>query len=168
MRGQMRVERREAGMLSGMRRVIAAGITIAGSLCYAPAHAESEGPYRVVGSNYTDRGVYNFVVDGFGAGSVYARQFGGGGGTVCCMQVPRNKQTWHLKVTYDLTPEEDAKNLSPEIYETNITVPKLPNKRDGYIEFRFLPDRKIEDQWVECPTGLRNLNTTSNAPSATN
>ncbi|KVF73200.1 hypothetical protein WS75_18435 [Burkholderia sp. FL-7-2-10-S1-D7] len=86
----------------------------------------------------------------------------------CCMEVPRDKKTWHLKVTYDLTPEEDARNLSPEIYETDIAVPKLPTKRDGYIEFHFLPDRKIEAQWVEYPTGPRNPNSTSNASSTTN
>ncbi|KVF73197.1 hypothetical protein WS75_18420 [Burkholderia sp. FL-7-2-10-S1-D7] len=97
------------------------------------AHAERDGPYRVAGFNYTDLDVYNFVVDGFGDGSVHARQFGGGGGMACC-----------------------------------IAVPKLPTKRDGYIAFHFLPDRKIEAQWVEYPTGPRNPNTTSNASSTTN
>ncbi|AXF25286.1 hypothetical protein CUJ89_30575 [Burkholderia pyrrocinia] len=159
-------------MLNGMRRavrqVVAIEIAIAGGLWGVQAHAESNGPYRVAGFNYTDRGIYSLVIDGFGAGSVHARQFGGGGGTVCCMAVPRGTKTWHLKVTYDLTPEEDAKNLSPEIYETEIAVPKLPNKRDGYIEFHFLPDRKIEAKWVEYPTGPRNPNTTSNASSKTN
>lgn len=61
----------------------------------------------------------------------------GGGGTVCCMAVPRDKKTWHLQITYDLTPDEDAKNMSPEIYETDIAVPQLPSKRDGYIELHF-------------------------------
>jgi hypothetical protein len=41
-------------------------------------------------------------------------------------------------------------------------------ERDGYIAFHFLPDRKIEAQWVEYPTGPRNPNTTSNASSTTN
>ncbi|WP_419689846.1 DUF3304 domain-containing protein [Burkholderia theae] len=151
-----------------IRNPIVAATLLLGGAWWVQAQAASYGPYRVVGFNYTDRGVYNFAVDGFGAGSVHARQFGGGGGTVCCMEVPRYKKTWHVKVTYDLTPEEDAKNLSPEIYETDITVPKLPNKRDGFIEFHFLPDRKIEAQWVEYPTGPHNLNTTSNASSTTN
>jgi len=152
----------------GVRRAVAVGAVAAGGLWSALAHAGSDGPYRVIGFNYTDRGVYSFVVDGFGAGSVRARQFGGGGGTACCMEVPPSKKTWHLKVTYDLTPEEDAKNLSPEIYETDIAVPKLPNKRDGYIEFHFLSDRRIEAKWVEYPTDQRNPNRPSNASSATN
>jgi len=159
-------------ILNFLRRLIRNPIAIAAlllaGLWWAHAQTASYGPYRVVGFNYTDRGVYNFVVDGFGAGSVHARQFGGSGGTVCCMDVPRNKKTWHLKVTYDLTPEEDAKNLSPEIYETDIAVPQLPNKRDGYIEFRFLPGRKIEAQWVDYPTGPRDMKTTNNASSTTN
>ncbi|WP_174909995.1 DUF3304 domain-containing protein [Burkholderia diffusa] len=158
-------------MLNFLRRLIRNSIVVAvpllGGAWWVHAQTASYGPYRVAGFNYTDRGVYNFVVDGFGAGSVHARQFGGGG-TVCCMQVPRNKKTWHLKITYDLTPEEVAKNLSPEIYETDIAIPKLPTKRDGYIAFHFLPDRKIEAQWVEYPTSPRNPNTTSTASSTTN
>jgi len=117
-----------------IRNPIVVAVVLLGGAWWVHAQTASYGPYHVVGFNYTDRGVYNFVVDGFGAGSVHARQFGGGGGTVCCMEVPRNKKTWHLKVTYDLTPEEDAKNMSPEIYETDIAVPELPDKRDGYIE----------------------------------
>lgn len=155
-------------MVSGMRRAVAAGIAVAGSLWCAQAYATNYGPYRVIGCNYTDRSIYSFTIDGFGAGSVHARQFGGSGGTVCCMNVPRNKKTWHLKVTYDLTPEEDAKNLSPETYETDIAVPQLSNKHDGYIEFHFLPGRKIEAQWVDYPTGPRNMKTTNNASSTTN
>jgi len=142
-------------------------LLLAGSW-WVHAQTASYGPYRVVGFNYTDRGVYNFVVDDFGAGSVHARQFGGSGGTVCCMKVSPNKKTWHLKITYDLTPEEDAKNMSPKIYETDIAVPQLPDKHDGYIEFHFLPDRKIDAQWVDYPTGPRNMNTTNKASSTTN
>ncbi|ABK10124.1 conserved hypothetical protein [Burkholderia cenocepacia HI2424] len=103
-------------------------------------------------ASWGSRGVYSFVVDGFGAGSVHARQFGGGGGTVCCMSVPRGKQTWHVRVTYDLTAEEDARNQAPEIVETEVAVPALPNRRDGYIEFRFLPGRKIDARWAAYPT----------------
>nr|WP_175801967.1 DUF3304 domain-containing protein [Burkholderia anthina] len=143
-------------MLGVMHRLIRNPLIVAvvllGAAWWLHAQTASYGPYHVVGFNYTNRGVYNFVVDGFGAGSVHARQFGGGGGTVCCMEVPRGKKTWHHKITYDLTPDEDAKHMSPEIYETDIAVPQLPNKRDGYIEFHFLPDRKIEAQWVEYPT----------------
>ncbi|OXI95248.1 MULTISPECIES: DUF3304 domain-containing protein [Burkholderia] len=159
-------------MLNGMRRAVckpvAVGMLMMGSAWNVQAQLESYGPYRVVRFNYADRGIYNFVVDGFGAGSVHARQFGGRGGTVCCMAVPRGTKAWHLKVTYDLTPEEDARNLSPEIYETEVAVPKLPNKHDGYIEFHFLPDRKIEAKWVEYPPDPRNPNTTSNASSTAN
>ncbi|QTD94271.1 DUF3304 domain-containing protein [Burkholderia anthina] len=135
-----------------IRNPLIVAIVLLGGAWWLHAQTASYGPYHVVGFNYTNHGVYNFVVDGFGAGSVHARQFDGGGGTVCCMEVPRNKKTWHLEITYDLTPDEDAKNMSPEIYETDIAVPQLPNKRDGYIEFHFLPDRKIEAQWVEYPT----------------
>ncbi|QND98179.1 DUF3304 domain-containing protein [Burkholderia cenocepacia] len=107
---------------------LAIAALLAGAAWWVHAQTRANGPYRVVGFNYTDRGVYSFVVDGFGAGSVHARQFGGGGGTVCCMSVPRGKQTWHVRVTYDLTPEEDARNQAPEIVETEVAVPALPNR----------------------------------------
>lgn len=68
------------------------------------------------------------------------------------MSVPRGKQTWHVRVTYDLTAEEDARNQAPEIVETEVAVPALPNRRDGYIEFHFLPGRKIDARWAAYPT----------------
>ena len=43
-------------------------------------------------------------------------------------------------------------NMTPEICETDIAVPQLPNKRDGYIGFHFLPGRQIEAQGVAYPT----------------
>ncbi len=131
---------------------VAIAALLAGAAWWIHAQTRADGPYRVVGFNYTDRGVYSFVVDGFGAGSVHARQFGGGGGTMCCMSVPRGKKTWHVRITYDLTPEEDARNQAPDIVETDVAVPALPNRRDGYIEFHFLPDRKIDARWVAYPT----------------
>jgi len=134
------------------------------------AHAQtaSYGPYRVVGFNYTDRSIALFTIDGFGAGGVNAHESGGGGGTVCCMSVPRNGKMWHIKIAYELTQEQYKKDLPNDVYETDIPVPSLPNKHGGYIEFHFLPDRKIEAKWVESPTDPRNSNTTSNASSATN
>ena len=68
------------------------------------------------------------------------------------MSVPRNRKTWHIKIVYELTQEQYKKNLPNDVYETEIPVPSLPNKHDGYIEFHFLPDRKIDAQWVELPT----------------
>ncbi len=105
-------------MSSGMRRVVgrvaATGIAIAGGLSGMQAHAESDGPYRVIGYNFTDRGIDSFTIDGFGAGNVRA------------------------------------------------------HKPGGYIEFYFLPERKIDARWVISPTDPHNPNTTSNASSTTN
>ncbi|WP_027797871.1 DUF3304 domain-containing protein [Paraburkholderia acidipaludis] len=122
---------------------------------------ETYGPYHVTGYNYTDRNIAAFDVDGFGGGDSAAHQSGGGGGFACCLDIPKRAKTLHIKVVLDLTQEQDEKNLPPETYETDIPVPELPNKHDGYIELHFLPGRKIEAKWVEFPT-------TPNIPKATN
>ncbi|WP_232464953.1 DUF3304 domain-containing protein [Burkholderia ubonensis] len=115
----------------------------------------------MIGYNYTDRNIAAFDINGFGGGDSAAHQSGGGGGIVCCLDIPRHAKTLHIKVVLDLTQEQDEKNLAPEAYETDIPVPNLPNKHKGYIEFHFLPERKIEAKWVEFPT-------TPHIPSATN
>ncbi|KML50008.1 hypothetical protein VL15_27260 [Burkholderia cepacia] len=159
-------------MSSGMRRVVgrvaAAGIAITGGLSGMQAHAESDGPYRVIGYNFTDRSIYSFTIDGFGAGGSATHKRGGGGKSVCCMDVPRGQKTWHIKIKYELTQDQYKKNLPFDVYETDIPVPALPDKSQGYIEFHFLPDRKIEAKWVGYPTVPHNPNTTSNASSTTN
>lgn len=159
-------------MVSGMRRVarksVAIGVLMMGSASNVPAQIGSYGPYRVTGYNYTDRSIALFVIDDFGAGGSQAHQSGGGGGTVCCMSVPRTKKTWHIKILYELTQEQYRKDLPNDVYETDIPVPPLPNKHDGYIEFHFLPEHRIDAQWVIRLTRPRIPNTTSNASSTTN
>ncbi|WP_244138147.1 DUF3304 domain-containing protein [Burkholderia vietnamiensis] len=122
---------------------------------------EAYGPYHVIGYNYTERNIAAFDVNDFGAGYSRAHDSGGGGGITCCLDIPKNLKTLHMKVVLDLTQEQDEKNLAPESYETDIPVPQLPNKHDGYIEFHFLPGRKIEAKWVRFPT-------TPDIPNATN
>ncbi|WP_081078749.1 DUF3304 domain-containing protein [Burkholderia pseudomultivorans] len=134
----------------------AATVLLVGKAC----SRETYGPYHVIGYNYTDRNIFLFNVDDFGAGSSEAHQAGGGGGITCCLEIPKHAKTLHIKVVLDLTKEQDEKNLPPETYETEIPVPALPNKRDGYIEFHFLPEREIEAQWVEFPTTPHIPNTT--------
>ncbi|CAG9258342.1 conserved exported hypothetical protein [Burkholderia diffusa] len=122
---------------------------------------ETYGPYNVTGYNYTDRNIAAFDVNDFGAGYSRAHDSGGGGGITCCLDIPKHAKTLHIKVVLDLTQEQDDRNLAPETYETDIPVPQLPNKHNGYIEFHFLPGRKIEAKWVEFPT-------TPHIPNATN
>jgi hypothetical protein len=120
---------------------------------------EMYGPYHVTGYNYTDRNIAAFDVNGFGGGDSLAHQSGGGGGFVCCLDIPKHTKTLHIKVVLGLTWEQFDKNLPNETYETDIPVPELPNKHDGYIEFHFLPERKIEAKRVDFPT-------TPNIPNA--
>ncbi len=159
-------------MLNFLHRLIRNPIAIAALLLAGSwgAHAQmaSYGPYRVVGFNYTDRSIAFFTIDGFGAGGVNAHESSGGGGTVCCMSVPRNGKMWHIKIAYELTQEQYKKDLPNDVYETDIPAPSLLNKHDGYIEFHFLPDRRIEAKWVKYPAGLHNSSTTHNASSTTN
>jgi hypothetical protein len=72
--------------------------------------------------------------------------------------VPRGKKTWHIKLEYELTQEQYKKNLPSDVFETDIAIPSLPNKHDGYIEFFFLPKQKIEARWAERPTDPHNPN----------
>jgi hypothetical protein len=127
---------------------VCATVFAAGRAC----SQETYGPYHVTGYNYTDRNIAAFDVNGFGGGDSVAHQSGGGGGFVCCLDIPKYAKTLRIKVVLDLTQEQDEKNLPPETYETDIPVPELPNKHDGYIEFHFLPERKIEAKWVDFPT----------------
>ena len=143
-------------MLSFLRRLIRRPIPIAalllGGAGWVHAQTASYGPYHVIGYNYTDRSIYSFTIDGFGAGGSTAHKPGGGGKSVCCMDIPRGKKIWHIKIEYELTRDQYKNNLPSDVYETNISVPSLPNKSQGYIEFHFLPGRKIEAQWVDYPT----------------
>ncbi|WP_080414308.1 DUF3304 domain-containing protein [Burkholderia ubonensis] len=113
---------------------------------------ETYGPYHVIGYNYTDRNIFLFNVDDFGAGSSEAHQAGGGGGITCCLEIPKRAKTLRIKIVYGWTEEQYEKRSPRDMFETDIPVPDLPNKRDGYIEIHFLQDRKIEAKWVESPT----------------
>ncbi|WP_231337661.1 DUF3304 domain-containing protein [Paraburkholderia sprentiae] len=54
---------------------------------------ETYGPYEVIGYNYTDRNIAAFDVNEFGAGRSEARQSGGGGGEVCCLDILKHAKT---------------------------------------------------------------------------
>ncbi len=110
------------------------------------------GPYGVTGYNYTDRDIARFFVDGQGAGSSEAHESGGGGGLYCCIDLPKHAKTLHVKVELALTKEQYEKDLPNETFETEIPMPLLPNKHDGFLEFHFLPHRRVEAAWVSFPT----------------
>lgn len=123
-------------------------VMIVGGLCGLHAQAEVSGPYRVISFNHTDRSIYSYQIDGFGAGGAYANESQGGSSIVCCLDVPPGKKTWHIRIVYDLTREEAQRNQPDEVYETDVPIPALPDKHRGYVAFHFLPDRKIVSQWV--------------------
>lgn len=113
---------------------------------------DAYGPYSVIGYNYTDRHISSFIVNGFAAGASHAHESGGGGGIVCCFEIPKSTKTFHVKVELDLTREQYVKDLPGDTFETDIPVPPLKNKHDGFIEFHFLPHQKVEASWVKFPT----------------
>ena len=110
------------------------------------------GPYSVIGYNYTDRNIASFIVNDFGAGPSEAHKAGGGGGMACCLAIPERAKTLHIKVELGLTEDQYEKNLPNDTYETDIPVPTLADKHDGFIEFHFLAHRHIEAAWVSFPT----------------
>lgn len=119
------------------------------------------GPYHVIGYNYTDRHIYLFSIDDFGAGSSEAHQSGGGGGITCCLSIPASAKFLHVKIVYEWTEEQYEKKSPHDTFETDIPVPNLSSKTKGYIEVHFLPNQRIEAQWVDFPT-------TPHIPNATN
>lgn len=129
--------------------LLAAGVSWAASCSSDEA---AYGPYHMIGYNYTDRHIYSFWVnDTWGANST-AHESGGGGGITCCLNIPRAAKTLHVKIVYELTKEQYEKKQPNDRFETDIPVPPLPNKHDGYLEIHFLPKQRIEAKWVEFPT----------------
>ncbi|WP_176043943.1 hypothetical protein [Burkholderia vietnamiensis] len=72
---------------------------------------ETYGPYRVIGYNYTDRNIFLFDIDDFGAGSSETHQAGGGGGIACCLEISNHAKTLHVKIMYGWTEEQCEKSL---------------------------------------------------------
>jgi hypothetical protein len=145
-----------------IRRVALAAFVVGGTIwshACVSGEANMYGPYSVIGYNYTDRHIAGFYVNGHGVGSSEAHQPGGGGGIFCCLGIPKHTKILHIKVKLGLTKEQYERDLPNDTFETDIPVPQLPNKHDGYIEFHFLPDQRVEVVWVNFPT-------TPNIPNA--
>jgi hypothetical protein len=136
------------------RRAVFAAMLVGGAvLSYISAASEAAyGPYGVIGYNYTDRHIINFYVNGFAGGASEAHKQGGGGRIVCCFSIPKQTKNLHMKVELEWTKAQYLANAPHDSFETDIPVPPLKNKHDGFIEFHFLPDRKIEAAWVDFPT----------------
>ena len=84
-------------------------IVLSGTAC----SNDEYGPYHVIGYNYTDRHIYQFSIDDFGAGGSEAHQSGGGGGITCCFTIPASAKTLHIKIVYEWTEEQYEKKITP-------------------------------------------------------
>ncbi|WP_321954897.1 DUF3304 domain-containing protein [Paraburkholderia bannensis] len=137
-----------------IRRVAFAALLVGGAVwSYVSISNEAAyGPYAVIGYNYTDRHIVNFFVNGFAAGASEAHKSGGGGGIVCCFSIPKSAKQLHVKVELEWTKEQYLANAPHDTFETDIPVPPLTNKHDGFIEFHFLPKQRVEAAWVNFPT----------------
>ncbi|MFM0604876.1 DUF3304 domain-containing protein [Paraburkholderia sediminicola] len=135
-------------------RLFAMLLLASGAFAAVPcsSHEGAYGPYHMIGYNYTDRHIFSFWVNDTWGGSSDAHEISGGGGITCCLSIPHAAKTLHMKIVYELTKEQYEKNLPNDRFETDIPVPPLPNKHDGYLEVHFLPKQKIESQWVDFPT----------------
>ena len=139
---------------SWSRRLLAMLLLTSGVFAAAPClpYEGAYGPYHMIGYNYTDRHIFSFSVNDTGGGSSDAHESGGGGGITCCLNIPKAAKTLHIKIVYELTKDQYEKQLPNDRFETDIPVPPLPNKHDGYLEVHFLPKQKIEAKWVDFPT----------------
>jgi len=137
--------------LSTAAGILLVGVAAWGQACVA-GKGETYGPYEVIGDNYTDRGISRLFIDGHGVGSSYADGSGGGGGIYCCHDIPKHAKTLHIKVELEWTKEQYEKHSPHDTFETDIPVPPLPDKHDGFIEFHFLPRQRIDAAWVSFPT----------------
>lgn len=138
-----------------IRRIALAALVVSGAIwSHACVFGEENtyGPYFVIGYNYTNRDIFSFSVDGHGVGSSYAHESGGGGGIFCCHSIPRRAKTLHVEVVLGLTKEQYEKNLPNDKFQTDIPVPPLQDKHNGFIEFHFMPNHRVEATWVKLPT----------------
>lgn len=127
-------------------------LTTLWSAACSSSEGSTYGPYNVIGYNYTDRSIFSFWVNGFWGANSTAHQAAGGGKITCCLNLSSTSKTMHIKVKYELTREQFDKDLPNDAFETDIPVPSLPNKHDGFLEFHFLPNQRIEAKWVDFPT----------------
>ncbi|WP_321886846.1 DUF3304 domain-containing protein [Paraburkholderia bannensis] len=137
-----------------LRSVTLAALLVGGAI-WSHACVSGEGaygPYSVIGYNYTDRHIVNFFINGFAGGASEAHKAGGGGGIVCCFSIPKNEKNLHVKVELEWTQAQYLANAPHDTFETDVPVPPLKNKHDGFIEFHFLPNRRVEAAWVNFPT----------------
>jgi hypothetical protein len=146
---------RDAFHTRGKFRNVALAAMLVGGAVWSHACVSGEdayGPYSVIGYNYTDRHISSFYVNGFAGGSSEAHQSGGGGGIVCCFSIPKHTKQLHVKVELEWTKAQYLADAPHDTFETDIPVPPLKNKHDGFIEFHFLPNRRVEAAWVNFPT----------------
>ncbi len=139
----------------GNFRNIALAAMLVGGAIWSHACVSGEGaygPYGVIGYNYTDRHIVNFFINGFAGGASEAHKSGGGGVIVCCFSIPKNEKNLHIKVELEWTKAQYLANAPHDTYETDVPVPPLTNKHDGFIEFHFMPHQKVEAAWVNFPT----------------
>ncbi|WP_246216119.1 DUF3304 domain-containing protein [Paraburkholderia agricolaris] len=106
----------------------------------------------MIGYNYTERSIASFWVNGFWGANSTAHQPAGGGKITCCLSLSRRANNLHVKIRYELTKEQFENDLPGDVFKTDIPMPSLPNKHDGFIEFHFLPNQRIEAKWVDFPT----------------
>jgi hypothetical protein len=85
------------------------------------------------GLNYTNAGIAEFSVDGYGGHGIEPN--GGGGAFVCCVTIPRR---WHTGMKVTVRWAEDAVVPGPW-KERVVTVPEYTKQDIGFFAVHFYP-----------------------------
>jgi hypothetical protein len=114
-----------------------------------------QGPYNIVGFNYTDRPIHTFSVNGKWGGNVLAGDSGGGGGTTCCIEIDRSIKSVKVRWDWSYTGPQLAQKfpdfvlgrgapVPSDLIETMVDLPELPDGSHGYLGVHFFPDHVIK------------------------
>lgn len=110
-----------------------------------------------LGVNHTDKSIVSVAVNGEG-GVLNVPKFGGGGGTVCCVSLPRK---WHPGLTVKVDWQEDGhwqldKNGNPVLRDgvkvlveepwqsQTVEVPEYSEHDLSHLDIHFLPGGKVQ------------------------
>jgi hypothetical protein len=98
----------------------------------------SAGAMNLVGINYTDQYVALYTVNGYAGANILP--YGGGGGGVCCISVPREWKPG-MTVTVNWT---SKRNADPIPWKTRVVeVPQYRPEDMGHFAVHFFPGDEV-------------------------
>ena len=144
-------------MIRPLQVGLAAGLTLYalnwGQYLYQQ-HFGPYGGYNLFGLNYLDMPISSFSVNESWGGGLFAGRASGGGGSTCCLAIPRDAKTVLVRWEISRTREEIKQGLPDIAKEAVVPLPELKDPHDGYLGVHFLPGDKVVltfSNWIPKP-----------------